>query len=181
MGTGCDGEEDVYILEPCPHGLHIVKYLQRKEDNMKRSAYCRYGNESCFPGIPNGTDLYVAPGDCKVQANIRMNHIHGTVICGIVTDNRERTAGGTAVRLLKYCDRCSGFRVVACTYTDHCGYYQFELEQGACGRYRVIADPFAHCEEDFCEEPFFREQNICGCHELYEGSCQNGGQGNDYR
>ncbi len=143
---------------------------------MKQTAYCRYGNESCFPDIPNGTDLYVAPDDCKVQADIRMNRIHGTVICGVVTDNRGQAAGGTAVRLLKYCDCCSGFQVVACTYTDCCGYYQFELEQGFYGRYRVIADPCAPCEEDFCEEPFSREQEICGCHELYGGGCQNSGK-----
>lgn len=141
---------------------------------MKQNAYCRYGNESCFPGIPNGTDLYVAPGDCKVQADIRMNDVRGTVICGVVTDNRGRAAANVAVRLLKYCNHCSGFRAVACTYTDCCGYYQFELEQGFCGRYRVVADPCAHCEEDFCEESFSREPNNCGCHDWHGESCQNG-------
>ena len=120
---------------------------------MKQDYDRSRGGDACSKIVPGGVDLCVDRRACNVRADIAVDRVRTLTIWGCVTDCDGVPVSGALVNLLKYkgCDLCE----VARTRTDCMGRYQFGLNNGGEGRYRVEVRQ-GSCPDacpDGCEPP----------------------------
>lgn len=129
---------------------------------MKQENNCQCCGEPCTDILHGGTDVCVGRNDCDVQANITVDRARSVMIWGVVTDCTGTPVSGALVRLLRYSGECGAeLREVCRTCTNCQGYYQFDLERGCEGRYRVAVSSCPPCPSS-CHSP---------CGERPAGSC----------
>lgn len=140
---------------------------------MNQETNCQCCGDPCSAMLHGAADLCVGRNDCKVQADITMDRAHGVVVWGIVTDCTGAPVPNALVRLLRYTGECGPeLRELCRTCTDCQGYYQFDLERGCEGRYRVAVSSCPPCGErraetcapwDGCGGPCGQYGGPCGC------------------
>lgn len=123
----------------------------------------------CTTIIPSGADVCVGHNDCKIQADITVERIRNVIIWGIVTDCTDAPVSDALVKLMRYTGECGNeLKEISRTHTDYTGYYQFDLEYGCEGRYRVLVNDRISCEKE-CKSPVQRNDEPCTardiCHE----------------
>lgn len=108
----------------------------------------------CTTILPGGTDLCVDRNDCKVRADITLDRVRSVIIWGTVKDCTGMVIPNALVKLLRYTGECGcELKEICRTHTDCQGYYQFDLEQGCEGRYRVLVSSCASInKEEPCEK-----------------------------
>lgn len=105
--------------------------------------------EPCTTILPGGTDICIERNDCKVRADITLERVRSVIIWGTVKDCTGMFVPNALVKLLRYTGECgSELKEVCRTHTDCQGYYQFDLEQGCEGRYRVLVSSCASIDKD---------------------------------
>lgn len=114
--------------------------------------------EPCSSIRPNSVDLCVDKNVCKVRADVTIDRVRSVLIWGCVTDCYGSPVSGVLVKLLKYTGCEGDLKEISRTYTDCQGRYQFDLENGCEGRYRV------YVSQSVCSEP---EKPDCHCHKPY--------------
>lgn len=113
---------------------------------MKQETNCPSCGGPCTGILPGSTDVCVGCNDCKVQANITVDRVRSIMIWGVVTDCTGAPVAGALVRLLRYAGDCgTELRELCRTCTDCRGCYQFDVEQGCEGRYRVVVSSCTSC------------------------------------
>lgn len=106
-------------------------------------------NSPCIAMMPGGKDVCVGSNDCKIQADITVERVRSVTIWGIVTDCAGTPVSDALVKLMKYPRECrSELKEISRTHTDCNGYYQFDLEYGCEGRYRVLVNACTSCEKE---------------------------------
>lgn len=99
--------------------------------------------------MPGGTDVCVGDKDCKIQADITVERVRNVIIWGNVTDCTGTPVSGALVKLMRYTKEYGReLKEVSRTHTDCRGYYQFDLEYGCEGRFRVLVNSCTSCEQE---------------------------------
>lgn len=146
---------------------------------MKQDYDRSRGGDPCSEILPGGVDLCVDRNVCKVRADVTVDRVRTVTVWGCVTDRSGAPVNGALVELLKYMD--CGLYEVARTYTDCTGRYQFALNDGGEGRYRVEVRQGA-CPDacpDGCEPPCPPRcpeppgSNGCLCQGSSSGGCRS--------
>lgn len=104
----------------------------------------------CTTIMPGGTDVCIGSNDCKIQADITVERVRSVIIWGNVTDCTGTPVSEALVKLMRYTGECgSELKEVCRTHTDCHGYYQFDLEYGCEGRYRVLVSACTSCGQEY--------------------------------
>ena len=123
-------------------------------------------NSPCTTMMPAGTDVCVGHNDCKIQADITVERVRNVIIWGNVTDCMGTPVPDALVKLMKYTGECgSELKEICRTHTDCNGYYQFDLEYGCEGRYRVLVNACTSCEKE-CKSRVQRNDEPCTAHDI---------------
>ena len=148
---------------------------------MKQESKYPCWEDPGFSGLPGQTEVCIGHNDCKVRADVTVERMRGVVIWGMVTDCTGVPVSNALVKLLRYEGGYSELRELCRTHTDCQGCYQFDIEQGCEGRYRVLVSPRA-CSADFCRpemppcpevcEPRCRCEHSRGCRSTTRSSVQ---------
>lgn len=136
---------------------------------MKQEANYPCWEGPCSSILPGGTDVCVGRSDCTVQADVTVERVRSVVIWGVVSDCTGTPVANALVKLLRYeCGHGEELRELCRTHTDCQGRYQFDLERGCEGRYRIVVSPRAcdavPCPKPPCSNPCTQPWQCCESH-----------------